>query len=328
MFDPNGYGLEIGPSYNPIVPKRLGFRVDVLDHATQDGLQKKYRNEPGIDVDNIEPVDFVSDGRRMRDVIGQVGLYDFIVSSHSIEHMPDVIGFLQECEALLKPDGVIVLAVPDKRRCFDRYRPVSTLGQVVQAHLEGRTKHTYQSLFDHSANFCTIDGRSGWSKSDTAKPTLRNTVHQAAKFAESALGDAYVDSHGWQFTPSSFRLMMQDLADIGRISFREQSFHGTDIFEFFVVLSRRGGARFDRAEMLEAIALECTENVLPLPAAEDRTGDDEEVAKLRCELAQVRAQLARIEASSSWRFTAPARSVRQRLRTVRLSFARASGGRS
>ena len=31
MFDPSGFGLEIGPSYNPLVPKSSGARIETID---------------------------------------------------------------------------------------------------------------------------------------------------------------------------------------------------------------------------------------------------------------------------------------------------------
>lgn len=53
-----GLGLEIGPIHNPIAPKRAGFNVEILDHATADELREKYRGHP-VNIDNIEEVDFV-----------------------------------------------------------------------------------------------------------------------------------------------------------------------------------------------------------------------------------------------------------------------------
>lgn len=54
----DGKGLEIGPSYNPVAPKREGYDVDILDYTTADELKKKY-TALGVDVSKIEPVDFI-----------------------------------------------------------------------------------------------------------------------------------------------------------------------------------------------------------------------------------------------------------------------------
>ena len=39
-----------------------------------------------------------------------------------IEHTPDLIAFLADCDAVLKDTGVLSLVIPDKRYSFDRFR--------------------------------------------------------------------------------------------------------------------------------------------------------------------------------------------------------------
>jgi len=51
-------GLEIGPGCTPIAPKKQGFHMHVLDHCDKEALVEKYRPH-GINVDNIEEVDFI-----------------------------------------------------------------------------------------------------------------------------------------------------------------------------------------------------------------------------------------------------------------------------
>ena len=110
----NGRGLEIGPGCAPIAPKKRDFRVHVLDHCDKNALIEKYRPH-GINVENIEEVDFVWDGRPYVELIGRRHVYDWIIGSHVLEHTTDLIGFLNDCDSLLKKDGVLSLAVPDKR---------------------------------------------------------------------------------------------------------------------------------------------------------------------------------------------------------------------
>ena len=56
-----GRGIEIGPSYNPIAPKKDGYKVHVIDHMDREQLIEKYKNED-VKLDNIEHVDFVWKG--------------------------------------------------------------------------------------------------------------------------------------------------------------------------------------------------------------------------------------------------------------------------
>jgi hypothetical protein len=127
-----GLGLEIGPSHNPMAPKKKGFNVHILDHASTSELRTKYQGH-GVNLDNIEEVDFVWHGEVFQELIGKTGCYDWIIASHVIEHTPNLISFLQQCEVLLKADGILSLVIPDKRYCFDYFSTTSTTGHVLDA---------------------------------------------------------------------------------------------------------------------------------------------------------------------------------------------------
>lgn len=204
LFDASGFGLEVGPSYNPLLPKSEGFNVETIDYADQVELQRKYASNPTVDSSRIEAVDYVSDGRRMREVIGEAGRYDFILASHVIEHTPNMIGFLQDCESLLKPDGVLVLAVPDKRCCFDVFQRLTSTGEVLDAHRLGRTRPSFGALFDAVANGAKQDGATGWPKGSTGDRQLAHSIAHAKFVAQqSEETGRYTDVHVWRFVPSS-----------------------------------------------------------------------------------------------------------------------------
>ena len=271
MFDRNGIGLEIGPSYNPLVPKASGARIETIDHTDQAGLVEKYRNHPAVDVSRIEPVDYVSDGRPMIEVIGHRARYDYVVASHVIEHTPNMLGFLNDCAELLKPDGRLVLAVPDKRYCFDYFRPVSSTGDILQAYREKRTRHTAGALFDHIAYVTQRGGNITWAHNDRTSFAFCHTLEEAKNFFQTYdPTDSYVDCHAWQFTPSSFRLILHDLAAMGVVNLREREFHDTLGFEFFICLTAgESYASLDRLELAEAAQLEAVPAFEPKPAEND-----------------------------------------------------------
>jgi hypothetical protein len=41
FIDTKRLGLEIGPSFAPICPKSAGYKVETIDHLSQDDLRKK-----------------------------------------------------------------------------------------------------------------------------------------------------------------------------------------------------------------------------------------------------------------------------------------------
>ena len=99
--------------------------VETIDHATREELVDKYRPH-NVDVSQIETVDWVWKGEPLDELLGpeRHGAYDFFIASHVIEHFPDLLGFLRNVENLLRVGGVLSLVIPDKRYCFDFFKPL------------------------------------------------------------------------------------------------------------------------------------------------------------------------------------------------------------
>ncbi len=312
LFDTSGFGLEVGPSYSPLVPKRDGYRVESIDHATQAELVAKYRTHP-VDTSRIEPVDHVSDGRPMAEVIGKTAAYDYIVASHVIEHTTDFVGFLRDCGTLLKPNGRLVLAVPDRRYCFDFFRPVSSPGQIIAAHLQGRERHSFDILFDNIALAARRAGEITWSAVDRRPIEFVGDPVAALAAARGQIDDgAYHDAHAWTFTPSSFRAIVAMLDALGLVRLRIAELRHTGEFEFYAVLTAEAPTEQEGWRDLLAQRM----------AEETRICVDEshgEPSWQAGEIAFDQAWKARhdaILASRSWRYTAPLRAAGRAVRRV------------
>ncbi len=122
--------VEVGPSHSPIVPKSAGWNTVVVDYTDAASLREHYKNES---YERIEQVDIIWRSGQMHEAFHprKLASYDAVISSHSLEHMPDAIGFLQSCEKLVKADGIVRLALPDKRCCFDFFSGLSTSGDML-----------------------------------------------------------------------------------------------------------------------------------------------------------------------------------------------------
>jgi SAM-dependent methyltransferase len=59
------------------------------------------------------------------------GAYDFVLSSHMLEHTANPILALSEWKRLLAVDGALVLLVPNKKHTFDHRRPVTTMAHLI-----------------------------------------------------------------------------------------------------------------------------------------------------------------------------------------------------
>lgn len=249
--------IEIGPSHAPIAPCSAGWNTTVVDHADQAGLIAKYATDPLFDTARIERVDVVWTGGALDAAVPADlhGRFDLLIASHVIEHFPDPIGVLRSAERLLRPDGgVVSLAVPDKRLCFDFFRPHSSTGQLLAAHRDGRARHTASNMFDHHAYFAELDGRIGW---DWTGPTdgvrAVNGLERGLKAFRDASEDPasdYRDCHAWMFTPASFELAILEIAAAGLIDLRVERMEPQGGVEFLVHL-RRGRDAFATTAALE-----------------------------------------------------------------------------
>ena len=252
-------GVEIGPSHDPVAPKSGGYAVDVIDHVNREELIEKYRGH-GVKLDAIEEVDFVWNGQSYVELTGRPKFYGWIIASHVIEHSPDLISFLNQCDSILEDDGVLSLAVPDKRYCFDYFRPLTGLASIIDAHRAERTLHSPGTVAEYFMNVCKKGGQIAWSRDTGGKHSLVHTKQDAIRGMETASNGGYLDVHAWCFTPQSFRLIVHDLHALGMSPFQEVDYFPTEAHEFFVTLGRNGkGIRDSRLDLLKRIQAELAE---------------------------------------------------------------------
>jgi predicted SAM-dependent methyltransferase len=237
----DGIGLEVGPSHNPIAPKKLGYKTEIVDHLDKAGLIDKYSGHVGlgVNIENIEEVDFIWKGEPLSELIGKTQHYDWIIASHVIEHVPDLLTFLQQCENLLKPEGALSLVIPDKRYCFDHLKSSSSTGEVLDAFESKRVCPSPGQVFDHFANACKKNGKIAWDDSTAGDFEFVHSFDQARNLYHVArTTNTYIDTHCWRFTPASFRLVIKDLVMLGFIEFEILSESPTEGSEFYVILTR------------------------------------------------------------------------------------------
>lgn len=120
-----GAGIEIGALHNPLkVPRAV--RVSYVDRMTVDELRRHY---PELQREKLVNVDIVDDGELLATVPD--GSQDFVIANHFIEHCENPLLALDNMLRVLKPVGVLYLAVPDKRFTFDADRPATTLEHLL-----------------------------------------------------------------------------------------------------------------------------------------------------------------------------------------------------
>lgn len=265
LVDSRGFGLEIGPSHAPVFPRAAGFNVETLDHADADELRRKYA-AMGVDTSAIEGVAYVSDGGPIHEIVPRRGEYDFVFSSHVIEHVTDFVGYFESCEALLKSGGCALLVIPDKRYVFDALRFPSTTGDILEAWNRRDRRHSPARVFDFHASYSTFGGQPVWEKSSRGDIVLSNPLAIGREMFEAACSDdRYIDAHGWAFTPASFRLIVRDLNEMGLINLKIAQIVQDGTSEFIARLTREAAPdTLPRAELILDVHREQFESSLQM----------------------------------------------------------------
>jgi len=209
-------GLEIGPLNSPIVTKAEG-PILYVDHADSASRRTKHATDPNVDITKIVDVDGIWGKKNLREVLGEDRKVDYILASHVIEHVPDLLTWLEELRSVLSLGGSVRLAVSDRRFTFDYLRRETTLVDIVYAYLKRAGIPLPISILDHMLNVAKVDTRAAWQgELDTTTLQRHHTFHDAIPVAMDALeAGTYHDVHCWVFAPESFTELFEQAAELG-----------------------------------------------------------------------------------------------------------------
>jgi hypothetical protein len=219
--------LEIGPFDRPLV---RGRQVRYLDALHTEALRERAALLPGRHPENVPTIHHVGGLEVVPDRFAAV------LSSHAIEHQPDLLKHLQAVEAVLESGGADFVIIPDKRYCFDHFLAESTIAGVLGAYHERRTRHTLQSVVEHRALTTHNDTLRHW-RGDHGTPRYGRLALALDEY--HAADGSYIDVHAWYFTPESFRRILRQLRRLDLTGFEAVVFdtpHGRN--EFCAVLQR------------------------------------------------------------------------------------------
>ncbi len=261
-------GLEIAPYFNPLTPKSAGFRCESLDVFDTARLRQNAAKDPSLseaDRERIEDVDHVVDACQigdLRNVTPHFGAFAYVVSSHNFEHLPNPIKFLQGAYDALAPGGVLSMAIPDYRACFDYFRFPTRLSDWLRAFHEDHQQPPPYTLFDFDVNRAEIVDqkqrqRPGFPLGLERTMTLGAPGSPAQAYQRFLQPDeVYHDTHCSLVCPETFHLLISDAIDMGLVHFDVLSISRTTTYEFFVHLrkpeARAARLRYDRHSLLTA----------------------------------------------------------------------------
>lgn len=79
--------------------------------------------------------------------------WDFVVTSHVIEHLYDVLAALKEFDRVVKPGGYVYSIIPHKDRCGEEDKPRTTLEELVARHLDESDLKARMTRINEHHNF-------------------------------------------------------------------------------------------------------------------------------------------------------------------------------
>lgn len=236
-----GDGIEYGPLNRMILEKRRFPKVKYVDFAPREALVEKYKADPNVDVAKIPEIDIVTAGRPITEFVGSQDL-DFVIASHVMEHVPDMIGWLETNLSILKPGGHIGIAFPDRRYCFDIAKNKTLFSELVAAYLEKRTQPDFTQICDHVFNTARMVPAEAWSGATDASnaPTIHSKEFALKALREIVKSSDYYDTHCWKFSDDELYRTLLDIRDVVKLPFEIVNFLPAEknSVEFFITLEK------------------------------------------------------------------------------------------
>ena len=232
--EPKESALELSPFAAPVLGPSRGLSCDVIPY---DDLVIRAKAQ-GYNPRKVAKPDFIIDPS-----VGLQGVsqrFNTIVSSHVIEHTPDLVGHLSDIQNLLLPGCRYFLFIPDKRYCFDHFLPDTTIADVIEAQRAHHKRHTLRSVIEHRALTTHNDPIRHWQNdhfdAGYVESIPARTRQAIAEF--DASDEGYIDVHAWKFTPEGFRSIANQVIAIFSLDLEvERAYstrHGSN--EFWAVI--------------------------------------------------------------------------------------------
>lgn len=244
--------MEIAPYCTPVAPKGDGYKTIIMDVFDTAEIQARASGDATIDKSKIaliEEVDVVGDASDLA-ALTETARADreisYIVSSHNFEHLPNPIKFLVGCAEVLQDGGMLSMAIPDYRVCFDHFRYPTRLSDWLDAYHQPTTMPAPERIFEAfsvHAEYVDGDARHLAFNIEHAEPAQFEPLEGLKRCYDDYLSRLdgnfdYVDSHFSAMFDKTFELMVRDLIFLGVLDFEILEISETRGHEFFVHLRK------------------------------------------------------------------------------------------
>ena len=111
-------------------------------------MYKDESADPNENIEDIVPVDYVWRDSTLVEAVDHGVYFDYLVASHVVKDVLDMIGWFGEIPAALKAGEVLSLVVPDKHFTFDCQRNVGRASEFIDAFLFKSQRSSLRHVVD------------------------------------------------------------------------------------------------------------------------------------------------------------------------------------
>ena len=203
--------LEIGAFDNPTFTKEESD-IYYCDYFSTSELKANFGKTRSCRVQNAVDVDYV-----IKDIYFAQNIprkFDLIIANHVIEHIPNMIGWLQNLSLILKKNGLLFLTVPHKDYTFDKLRSPTNLWELIRNFEQNLLAPSVYQVADQLYYHRPVKARDIWQKKHQKLLTKQrfSNIAQAIQEAETKIdAKGYVDTHCNVFTYESFLQVFDEL---------------------------------------------------------------------------------------------------------------------
>lgn len=243
--DKNARILEIGPLNRPLVDKLLypnAFYCDIRDTMQIKTLYKsnEYLNttKTSVPIDDIVDIDFVLKESYL-ETFKDVPKFDYVVASHVLEHVEDLISVVKDIMSIINPQGKFIIYYPDKRYSFDHFRAEASFRDAYDVYVNKRPALARMVLDFFNNALPENNPLIFWQANNIEELLPNNSTNNALKYYENSFSGQFIDVvHYWPFSDMGFIRFLYDCvrADLLRVSCTD--FYPTleNTQEFLVIL--------------------------------------------------------------------------------------------
>ena len=328
----SGSILEISPNWAPLVLSEdlePGGTITYCDRMPTNWLENREKDNPlraKFDLPVMTSNFDWTPGLKLGDCTEL--RFDYVISSHVVEHVPDLLGHMIEVSNVLKPQGKYTFVIPNGRGTGEYFKRLSEESDVIEHYFLGSARTSPGQNWDFLVNAVKYDGTA--MKDKKKDDFVRHHTDAEAIQDAARCFQEYVDVHSWVFNRSSLLSMITRFNQLNLFPFTVIEFQESNMktpdgepYEFIVTLSKcdylipnswveivsRNTENEPEASLKEKFQLERKLNSLERAIFEK----DRAIFELQNSSFEMKKLLDDVLGSKSWIITRPIRELRRLL---------------